>query len=151
MGSHAVEGGDVVVYLPSCAVRTMGNTRDDRREPLPEVTVRLLERAGFTVRIPKNVNDLCCGKAFETKGFYDQARSKIRELEKALREASDNGLRPILCDTSPCLARMKKEISGLALYEPIEFAHPFCCLACISNLSSGASPCTRPAPPASWA
>jgi D-lactate dehydrogenase len=125
MGSHAVEGGDVVVYLPSCAVRTMGNTRDDRREPLPEVTVRLLERAGFTVRIPKNVNDLCCGKAFETKGFYDQARSKIRELEKVLREASDNGLRPILCDTSPCLARMKKEISGLALYEPIEFAHLF--------------------------
>ena len=124
-GSRAVKGGDVVVYLPSCAVRTMGDTRDDRREPLPEVTVRLLERAGFTVRIPENVNDLCCGKAFETKGFHDQARSKITELEKALLEASDNGRHPILCDTSPCLARVKKEIPGLALYDPIEFAHIF--------------------------
>ena len=122
---HAVESGNIIVYLPSCAVRTMGDTRDDRREPLPEVTVRLLERAGYTVRIPRQVNDLCCGKAFETKGFYDQGRSKIRELEQALGEASDNGRLPILCDTSPCLARMKKEISGLALYEPIEFARTF--------------------------
>lgn len=116
---------DVVVYLPSCATRTMGDTRSDRREPLPEVTVRLLERAGFTVRIPENINGLCCGKAFETKGLYDQARTKILELEKALRAASNNGRHPILCDTSPCLARMKKEIPGLSLFEPIEFAQTF--------------------------
>ena len=116
---------DVVVYLPSCATRTMGDTRDDRREPLPEVTARLLERAGFSVRIPENVAELCCGKAFETKGLYDQARTKILELEIALRAASDNGRHPILCDTSPCLARMKKEMRGLSLFEPIEFAHAF--------------------------
>ncbi|MGE4442681.1 MAG: FAD-binding and (Fe-S)-binding domain-containing protein [Desulfomicrobium sp.] len=118
-------GQDVIVYLPSCATRTMGDTRDDRREPLPEVTARLLERAGFTVRIPENVAELCCGKAFETKGLYDQARTKILELEKALRAASDNGRHPILCDTSPCLARMKKEMRGLPLFEPVEFAHAF--------------------------
>ncbi|MBE1424796.1 D-lactate dehydrogenase [Desulfomicrobium macestii] len=116
---------DVVVYLPSCATRTMGDTRGDRLPPLPEVTRLLLERAGFTVRIPGNVNELCCGKAFETKGLFDQAQSKILELERALREASENGRHPILCDTSPCLARMKKEIRGLALFEPIEFAQTF--------------------------
>lgn len=123
--AHAVGEGDVVVYLPSCATRTMGDTSGDRRESLPKVTVRLLERAGFTVRIPENVDELCCGKAFETKGLYDQARTKILEMEKALRKASDNGRHPILCDTSPCLSRMKKEISGLSLFEPIEFASTF--------------------------
>jgi len=122
---HPGDERDIVVYLPSCATRTMGDTRGDRREPLPEVTVRLLERAGFTVRIPKNVDELCCGKAFETKGLHDQARAKILEMEKALRKASDNGRHPILCDTSPCLARMKKEIPGLPLFEPIEFASAF--------------------------
>lgn len=122
---HPGDELDIVVYLPSCATRTMGDTRGDRREPLPEVTVRLLERAGFTVRIPKNVDELCCGKAFETKGLYDQAQGKILEMEKALRKASDNGRHPILCDTSPCLARMKKEIPGLSLFEPIEFASAF--------------------------
>ena len=124
-GKGAVSGRDVVVYLPSCAVRTMGDTRHDRLEPLPEVTVRLLERAGFTVRIPEGIDDLCCGKAFETKGLHHQAGTKLRQMENALRAASDNGRHPILCDTSPCLARMKKEMSGLALYEPIEFAHLF--------------------------
>lgn len=123
--AHAAGEGAVVVYLPSCATRTMGDTRGERRESLPEVTARLLERAGFTVRIPENVHELCCGKAFETKGLYDQARTKILELEKALRTASNNGHYPILCDTSPCLARMKKEISGLSLFEPIKFASIF--------------------------
>lgn len=118
-------GGEVVVYLPSCAARTMGDTREDRLPALPAVTQKLLERAGYTVRIPDNVNELCCGKAFETKGLIDQARSKILELESALRKASENGRHPILCDTSPCLARMKKEIRGLALFEPVEFAHTF--------------------------
>ena len=122
---RSAKGRDVVVYLPSCATRTMGDTHGDRQEPLPEVTVRLLERAGFSVRIPKNVKELCCGKAFETKGLHVQARDKILELEEALRAASENGRYPILCDTSPCLARMKKEIKGLSLFEPIEFAHSF--------------------------
>jgi len=123
--SAAGQGREVVVYLPSCAARSMGDTRDDRRESLPRITVRLLERAGYEVRIPANVADLCCGKAFETKGLYAQATEKLLQLEDALRKASDNGTHPVLCDTSPCLARMKKEIKGLGLYEPIEFARTF--------------------------
>jgi D-lactate dehydrogenase len=118
-------GRDVVVYLPSCAARTMGDTRQDRTESLPEVTVRLLERAGYAVRIPAGVDTLCCGKAFETKGLYAQAAQKLLELERALRDASEDGRHPILCDTSPCLARMKKEMRGLALFEPVEFARTF--------------------------
>lgn len=121
----AASHGEAVVYLPSCATRTMGDTRRDPAEGLADVTVRLLERAGFAVRIPEGVEGLCCGKAFETKGLYAQADTKLRELERALRTASDNGRHPVLCDTSPCLARMKKEIRGLSLFEPVEFARVF--------------------------
>jgi len=116
---------ETVVYLPSCATRTMGDTRDSRTDDLIRITVRLLERAGYAVRIPENVNSLCCGKAFETKGLYAQATEKLLELESALHEATENGRFPVLCDTSPCLARMKKEMKGLALYEPVEFARTF--------------------------
>lgn len=121
----AASHGETVVYLPSCATRTMGDTRRDPDEGLIDVTVRLLERAGFAVRIPDGVEGLCCGKAFETKGLYTQAEMKLRELERTLRAASDNGRHPVLCDTSPCLARMKKEIRGLSLFEPVEFARAF--------------------------
>ncbi len=111
-----------VVYIPSCAIRTMGDSVHDPAEPLADVTVRLLEKAGLAVLIPKDVAKLCCGKAFETKGLLEEAEAKAAEMEKALLKSSRNGEIPILCETSPCLARMRKVMDDrLQLYEPIEF------------------------------
>lgn len=111
-----------VVYFPSCAVRTMGNSKGDTSRPLVEVTVELLERAGYQVIFPENMSKLCCGKAMETKGLYRQADALARELNDALLKASGNGELVVLCDTSPCLARMKKTLdSRLTLMDPIEF------------------------------
>ncbi|MCG6930489.1 MAG: FAD-binding oxidoreductase [Desulfofustis sp.] len=119
-------GIDSVVYVPSCAVRTMGDSLHDPAEPLAEVTVRLLEKAGYAVIIPEDISRLCCGKAFETKGLLDEADAKAAEMEKALLAASSDGELPILCETSPCLARMRKVMDGrLKLYEPIEFTMHF--------------------------
>jgi D-lactate dehydrogenase len=111
-----------VVYVPSCAIRTMGDSVHDPAEPLAKVTVRLLEKARYSVLIPENVGTLCCGKAFETKGLLEEADAKAAEMEKALLESSSNGQIPILCETSPCLARMRKVMDDrLKLYEPVEF------------------------------
>ena len=117
---------DVVVYMPSCAIRTMGDSVHDPAEPLAEVTIRVLERAGYSVVFPENVKELCCGKAFETKGLFNEAEAKSREMQEALLKISRNGKYPILCETSPCLARMKKVMDDrLKLYEPIEFAYHY--------------------------
>ncbi|SKA82555.1 D-lactate dehydrogenase [Paucidesulfovibrio gracilis DSM 16080] len=117
-------GRDKVVYFPSCAVRSMGYTNDEshHNRPLMEVTVRVLEKAKFDVVLPHKTNDLCCGKAFETKGLFEEADLKASELNKALLEATENGKYPVLCETSPCLARMKKTLDErLVLMEPVEF------------------------------
>ncbi|WP_419785786.1 FAD-binding and (Fe-S)-binding domain-containing protein [Pseudodesulfovibrio sp.] len=117
-----------VVYFPSCAVRTMGydTNGDENAKPLMDTTVELLKRAGYGVIFPKRMKKLCCGKAYETKGMSEEADRKSDELSNALLEASDNGRFPVLCDTSPCLARMKKHLDKrLSLYEPIEFVHEF--------------------------
>ncbi|WP_419785785.1 FAD-binding and (Fe-S)-binding domain-containing protein [Pseudodesulfovibrio sp.] len=112
-----------VVYFPSCAVRSMGPAKGDPSDPLMDVTVRLLERAGYGVIFPRDMGKLCCGKAMETKGLYRQADALAGELNHALLEASENGKHVVLCDTSPCLARMKKTLdSRLTLMDPIEFA-----------------------------
>ena len=50
---------------------------DPHDEPLPDVTVRVLERAGFTVIFPENMGKLCCGMPFESKGFVHQADRKV--------------------------------------------------------------------------
>ncbi|WP_319759261.1 FAD-binding and (Fe-S)-binding domain-containing protein [Maridesulfovibrio sp.] len=115
---------DKVVYFPSCAIRTMGTSKGDDSEPLMDVTVKLLKRAGFEVIFPDSIDSLCCGKAFETKGLMEQADRLSDELGKALLKASNNGTYTVLCDTSPCLARMKKTLDErLKLMDPIEFAN----------------------------
>lgn len=126
--SPRAKGAEKVVYFPSCAVRSMGYSGDSGRrvEPLMDVALRLLEKAGFEAVIPRRVETLCCGKAFETRGMKEQADACAAALNEALLEASENGRRPVMCDTSPCLARMKKTLdSRLALYEPVEFTLRF--------------------------
>lgn len=122
--AESVRTAETVVYFPSCAARMMGGpSRENHRQPpLMETTFSLLAKAGYQVALPKNIEQLCCGQAFESKGFLDQADAKSQELSDALLAATDQGRLPVLCDTSPCLFRMKKTLdSSLRLYEPIEF------------------------------
>ena len=60
--------------------------------------------------------------AFDSKGYKEQGKRKLQELEKSLLQVSENGKIPVLCDMSPCLYRMKSHMDKrLKLYEPIEF------------------------------
>ena len=112
-----------MVYFPACVSRTMGPAAGDPLdEPLHRVTERVLRRAGYRVIYPLDMDGLCCGLPFESKGFFEQADRKAGELEAALLAASDNGRLPILCDTSPCLERMRRSFGPqLSLFEPVEF------------------------------
>jgi D-lactate dehydrogenase len=114
-----------VVYFPSCISRTMGPAKGDPdKDSLPDAMLRVLLKAGYEIIYPQNMNALCCGTPFESKGLFEQADAKSGELEDALVQASENGTWPVLCDTSPCLYRMRQVMnSGLKLYEPVEFIH----------------------------
>ncbi len=114
-----------VVYFPTCITRTMGSA-DAGRPSLPNLTIELLERAGYEVVIPEHVSRLCCGMAFASKGFTEEGKRKALELRKALLTASDGGRLPILMDMSPCLYRMRSEFGdGLKLYDQSRFAMEF--------------------------
>jgi D-lactate dehydrogenase len=117
-----------VVYFPSCINRSMGKSVDYSHEDLAvvEKTIRLLQKAGYEVIIPPEVNRLCCGMAFDSKGFIAEGNRKASELEAALLEITENGKIPVYCDMSPCLLRMKDTLSPkLKLYEPVEFILSF--------------------------
>lgn len=60
---------------------------------------------------------------FSSKGYVEAGKKASDELLAALMEASEGGKYPILCDMSPCLYTMKRnmESSPLKLYEPAEF------------------------------
>ncbi len=117
-----------VVYFPSCASRSMGGPAQAEMERvgLPEKTGSLLAKAGYAIIYPAQLDRLCCGQAFESKGFMIQADWKSQELSDALLAVSDNGRIPVLCDTSPCLYRMRTTLDKrLQLFEPIEFVLTF--------------------------
>ncbi len=109
-----------VVYVPSCASRTMGQqTSADDQRSLTEVALSLIEKAGFEAIIPKQINDTCCGMPYESKGMNDIANSKSLQLEQMLWEASEQGQIPILMDTSPCAKRSIEHFS-----RPMEIVEP---------------------------
>ena len=115
-----------VVYFPSCINQTMGLARETPvTEPLAEKMTALLRKAGYEVLFPENMERLCCGTIWESKGMAGIADRKTAELEEALWHASEKGRWPVLCDQSPCLHRMREKIKRMKLYEPAEFIWTF--------------------------
>ncbi len=119
--------GRRVVYFPACTARMMGPARGDPDDrALFQAVLSLLDKAGWDVTFPRDVEPLCCGLTFESKGFPELADRKSRELEAELLDRSEGGALPVLCDTSPCLQRMRATLDPrLRTYEPVEFIHDF--------------------------
>ncbi|HXL00452.1 MAG TPA: (Fe-S)-binding protein, partial [Dysgonamonadaceae bacterium] len=118
----------IVVYFPSCITRSMGGPAYgyDDCEDVPSKMLSLLKKAKYTVIIPEGKDRLCCGMAFSSKGFKQQAQKKENELNEALLKASRNGQLPIVCDMSPCLLHMRETLDPrLKLYDQVEFIHDF--------------------------
>ncbi|WP_111415402.1 FAD-binding and (Fe-S)-binding domain-containing protein [Billgrantia lactosivorans] len=118
---------DKVVYFPSCATRVFGAGHgDSESRSIMEITLALLDKAGFEAIVPEMPGHLCCGMAFQSKGQFDEATHKARELNRELLVASQNGRYPILSDTSPCVLHMQGRLDErLSVQEPVSFAHDY--------------------------
>ena len=125
-GSPVGEGPLKVVYFPSCINQTMGLAKGAPvKNSVVDEMCSLLAKAGYSVVFPKGMAGMCCGQIWESKGMTDIADRKSTELEDALWEASEHGKYPVLCDQSPCLHRMRKVMTKVKLYEPVEFIMTF--------------------------
>lgn len=115
---------DRVVYLPSCASRVIGTAVcDEEQRDLQQVTLSLLTKAGFRVVVTDGFDGLCCGMPFASKGLKGPAQTALERTEEALWKASERGSLPVLCDTSPCTARMIEGFTRLIrAQEPVGFA-----------------------------
>jgi len=121
------ETGEKVVYFPSCINRIFGVSKDYNGAPaLSQTMVTVLSRAGYHIVFPENMDNLCCGMAFHSKGFKRQGQQKLQQLQDALLKASNNAEYPVVCDMSPCLLHMQENLKeGIQLYEPVGFSLKF--------------------------
>ncbi|PHI27918.1 FAD-binding and (Fe-S)-binding domain-containing protein [Budvicia aquatica] len=120
-------GDEKVVYLPSCATRTMGAAvTDPDQRPLTQVVEQLLTKAGFSIIYPEGLDSLCCGMPYNSKGIKTVAAERLADMEQALWQASEQGKYPILIDTSPCALRAVEGFTKpMALFEPIGFVNHY--------------------------
>lgn len=120
-------GKEYVVYFPSCINTAMGPAKGDPdQEPLFQVITHVIEKAGYNVLTLPEQNAFCCGTPFESKGYNQQADQMVKNLEAQLIKISQNGKWPILCDTGPCVYRMRRCMdSRLNIYEPVEFINSY--------------------------
>ena len=118
--------GDPVVYFPACGGRIFG-AGSAGEATLPEVVIELLVRAGYSPRLPRGLDALCCGQLLESKGLTDDAGQMAEALAQALLQAADDGrggFYPVIIDASTCSSRMQKHLGGrLAVLDFHEFAH----------------------------
>ncbi len=111
-----------VIYFPSCINQTMGLSKGSPvNNTLVNEMVQLCRKAGYEVIFPEGMERMCCGTIWESKGMLDIADQKTAELDEALWQTSQQGRYPVVCDQSPCLHRMRKCITRMRLYEPVEF------------------------------
>ena len=122
-----VKGRDRVVYLPSCASRIMGPQRGSASErPLVEVTEALLRKAGYEVIYPQQLEALCCGMPFQSKGLFETADLKAEQINRELLRITEQGRIPVYSDTSPCSLRLKEKLDpSIQLYDSVEFIDRF--------------------------
>jgi len=93
------------VYMPACVNAMFGPaTRPDgTRGPGVQASFEeLCERAGVTVLVPENIDSLCCGTPWSSKGLPDGAAIMHERVLASLRSASRDGELPIICDASSC-------------------------------------------------
>ncbi len=97
------------VYMPAC-VNTMFGAPDGARGVQDSLQL-LSERAGITLHIPDNIDSLCCGTPWSSKGLPAGGAIMRQRLLGSLRKATGNGELPIICDASSCTEGIVQLIS----------------------------------------
>ena len=88
-----------------------------------EALQSLAKKAGISFRIPESIANLCCGTPWKSKGLTDGYQSAIAKTVEALRDASDNGRIPIVCENSSCSEGLIKALKAeLQVIDAVDFA-----------------------------
>ncbi|MGN8244785.1 FAD-binding and (Fe-S)-binding domain-containing protein [Cellulomonas soli] len=93
-------GAADAVYLPACVNVMFGPAPGS-----PGVQVAfedLCAAAGLTLLVPEGIDALCCGTPWSSKGVVAGHTAMRENVLPVLREATDGGRLPVVCDASSC-------------------------------------------------
>ena len=118
------------VYVPACVNSMFGpELGESSHENRPHGSgvqsafETLCARAGLALAVPDNIDSLCCATPWTSKGMTRGRDRMSATVLYAVRQASDNGKLPIVCDASSCtegLQRMLAE-TGFTIIDAVQF------------------------------
>lgn len=87
------------VYFPSCTNTLFQPVGEDG---VAESLLRLCERAGVGLTTPHEIDSLCCGTPWKSKGLSEGYALMRSRVAAALFLATGGGRLPVVCDASSC-------------------------------------------------
>ena len=116
---HELSGEKDFVYFPSCISRQLGTPQVDshlyevtskRRRvgkgdcqlSLAETLITVSQRANINLAIPNEIEGVCCGMPFSSKGYIDTYNATLHKTVAIFWEWSEGGTYPIVIDTTSC-------------------------------------------------
>ena len=96
-----VSGTPDFIYFPACVTRIFGGSTLGKDDMIT-VMLRIADRAGLSMSLPKEMHGLCCSQIWEHKGDPEGERVVARKTVDAFYGMSRQGEVPIVCDTTSC-------------------------------------------------
>jgi len=107
--SHTKPADADIVYFPSCVSRIMGSSTLGKDDVMRTV-LRVAERAGYTMYLPKGSRGLCCSQMFAHMGYPEAQAVMANRIVEAMYAWSDGGRLPIMCDVTSCARTLMHEM-----------------------------------------
>lgn len=87
------------VYLPACVNVMFGPAEG----PGVQVSFEALcAKAGITLLVPEQIESMCCGTPWSSKGIPKGYEAMRQVVLPSIREATEDGRLPVVCDASSC-------------------------------------------------
>src|SRR5699024_33860 len=81
----------------------------------------LCDRAGVRVRIPDEINQLCCGTPWKSKGMTDGQAAMAERVAQALWTATEQGRLPVVVDAASCTEGVREVQAGHPIGSGLDF------------------------------
>ncbi len=122
LGEHVGAPGEpIAVYVPACVNTMFGPSGSG--VGATDAFVALAERAGVSLRVPMDIDALCCGTPWTSKGMKKGHAIMEKRVQASLMAATDHGRLPVLSDASSCSEGFKAmaEAAGLTVIDAVAF------------------------------
>lgn len=122
----APKGEPQIVYLPACVNTMFGPAGGGAG--VQHSFEELCARAGIEVLVPADIDSLCCGTPWSSKGLPGGAAIMRERVFASLRRATRDGELPIVCDASSCteglvhLIETDERLPRMRVVDAVEFA-----------------------------